>query len=106
MFPTAFKNWADHLVPGESRLAVILAHDRRQARVIFKYASVLLQTPLLCGLVEQERDEAIDLTNGLSIEIMAASFRAVRGYTLVAALCDESHFGEPRVILSTLTLKF
>src|SRR6202043_3690048 len=36
--------------------------------------------------------ERIDLSNSISIEISTANFRSVRGYTLVAALCDEIAF--------------
>ncbi len=96
MFPTAFKNWADHLVPGESRLAVILAHDRRQARVIFKYASVLLQTPLLCGLVEQERDEAIDLT-----KLTVCRLRSwQQAFALSEVIRSLLHFATNRILAS------
>ncbi len=38
------------------------------------------------------RLEAIDLNNGVTIEILTASFRTVRGYTLIAALLDEIAF--------------
>jgi hypothetical protein len=41
-------------------------------------------------LIIRERQEGIDLSNSVSIEVHTASFRAVRGYTIVAALCDES----------------
>ena len=40
-------------------------------------------------MVERDGDEEIDLNNGITIEIQTASFRSVRGYTLIAALCDE-----------------
>jgi hypothetical protein len=43
----------------------------------------------LAQLVDRVSDNAIDLKNGISIEIQAASFRSVRGYSVIAALCDE-----------------
>ena len=43
-------------------------------------------------LIERSILEQIDLKNGLTIEIQTASFRTVRGYTIVAALCDEAAF--------------
>jgi hypothetical protein len=46
----------------------------------------------LVPLVEREAADAFDLSNGVTIEITTASFRAVRGYTLVAALVDEIAF--------------
>jgi hypothetical protein len=68
---------------------VIIATNRRQARVIFKYIAALLKVPLLSKLVERTTDDTIDLRNGLRIDIQTASFRSVRGHTIVAALCDE-----------------
>ena len=48
--------------------------------------------PMLARLVENRRAEAIDLTNGITIEVHTASFRAVRGYTVVACVLDEVAF--------------
>ena len=43
-------------------------------------------------MVENVTADAIELNNGITIEIHTASFRSVRGYTVVAALCDEIAF--------------
>jgi hypothetical protein len=71
---------------------MVIATDRRQARVIFRYVRALLRIPMLAALVERETADAIVLSNGIAIEILTASFRTVRGYALVAALCDELAF--------------
>jgi hypothetical protein len=93
VFLACFVEWAPFLSPGEHGTIMVLAADRRQSRVIFRYVHALLtRVPMLAALVERETAEAIDLTNGVTIEIMAASFRSVRGYTLIAALCDEIAF--------------
>jgi hypothetical protein len=93
VFLAAFVNWAPFLSPGERGTIMVLAADRRQARVIYRYAHALLtRIPMLAELIERETAEAIDLSNGVTVEIMAASFRSVRGYTLIAALCDEIAF--------------
>jgi hypothetical protein len=93
VFLAAFVDWAPFLSPGERGTIMVLAADRRQARVIYRYAHALLtRIPMLAALIERETAEAIDLTNGVTVEIMAASFRSVRGYTLIAALCDEIAF--------------
>jgi hypothetical protein len=93
VFLAAFRDWRPYLTPGERATIMVLAADRRQARVIFRYARALLQeVPALAALVERAVEEQIDLANGVSIEISAASYRTVRGYTLVAALCDEIAF--------------
>ncbi len=94
VYLAVFKNWDGRLVPGERGTVLVIAADRRQARVIFRYVSALItETPIIASLVDGEpTQERIDLTNGISIEISTANFRSVRGYTLVAALCDEIAF--------------
>jgi hypothetical protein len=94
VYLAVFKDWSGRLVPGERGTVLVIAADRRQARVIFRYITALItETPLIAALVEGEvTQERIDLTNGISIEISTANFRSVRGYTLVAALCDEIAF--------------
>jgi hypothetical protein len=93
VFLATFINWLPFLAPGDRGTVMVIATDRRQARTIFRYARALLsQVPLLAAMVERETSDAIDLTNGITIEILTANFRTVRGYTLVAALCDELAF--------------
>jgi hypothetical protein len=94
VYLAVFKDWSERLVPGERGTVLVIAADRRQARVIFRYITALItETPLIAGLVDGEpTQERIDLSSGVSIEISTASFRSVRGYTLVAALCDEIAF--------------
>jgi hypothetical protein len=93
VFLAVFRDWSEHLVPGESALVQVIATDRKQARVIYRYArAMLLHVPTLKPMVASESGDVIELTNGISIEITTASYRAVRGYTIVAALCDEIAF--------------
>jgi hypothetical protein len=93
VFLACFCEWSGYMSPGERGTIMVLAADRRQARTIYRYAHALLtRIPMLAALIERETAEAIDLSNGVTIEIMAASFRSVRGYTLIAALCDEIAF--------------
>ena len=47
---------------------------------------------MLTALVERETSDQIDLDNGISIEVHAASFRGVRGYTTIGVICDEIAF--------------
>ncbi|MET4483032.1 hypothetical protein [Bradyrhizobium sp. F1.13.3] len=93
VFLAVFKDWSGKLVPGERGTVMIIAADRKQARVIFRYiTAMLMETPLRDLVDGVPTQEKIDLINGLSIEISTANFRSVRGYTLVAALCDEIAF--------------
>jgi len=72
---------------------MVIATDRKQARVIFRYIRALLtRVPLLASIIERKTVEAFDLSNSVSIEVQTASYRSTRGYTIVAALCDEIAF--------------
>jgi len=92
VFLACFHDYAAYLAVGERATVMIIATDRRQARVIFRYVRGLLRIPILAALIEHERQEAIDLSNGVSIEIQTASYRTTRGYTLAAVLADELAF--------------
>jgi hypothetical protein len=89
---SVFVDWLPYLVAGERGTIMVIAADRRQARTIWRYARAMLRVPLLAALVERQTEDTLDLTNGVTIEIAVASFRSVRGYTLIAALCDEVAF--------------
>lgn len=88
-----FHDYRRYLQPSERGTIAIIAADRRQARVIFRYVRGLLNNvPMLKLMVERETADSFDLTNSVTIEIQAASYRSTRGYTLVAALADEIAF--------------
>lgn len=89
----AFYDWTPFLAPGERGMIMVIASDRKQARVIFRYIEALMRSsPLLYRLVENHTMESFSLRGRVTIEIHSASFRAVRGYTVVAALLDEIAF--------------
>jgi hypothetical protein len=87
-----FRDYRDILAPGEIGVVMILAADRRQARVILGYINAFLSIPLLASMVVDRLKESITLDNRVQIEIHTSSFKATRGYTLVAAICDEIAF--------------
>jgi hypothetical protein len=93
VFLACFIDWSPYLVPGEVGRIVIIAADRKQARVIFGYVAGFLENiPMLTGMILRQTQDALDLANGITIEIQAASFRTIRGYSLVACLADEVAF--------------
>jgi len=86
-------DYAALLAPGETPTVAVIAADKRQARTIFRYIrGLLVNVPLLAPLLAAETAESLTLSNGVMVEVQTASYRAVRGYTLVAALCDEVAF--------------
>lgn len=81
------------LAPGERGVLQVIAADRRQARVVFRYIKAMLSgSDVLRGLVTRETANMIDLSNRISIEIHTASFRSVRGYTCIGVVADEIAF--------------
>jgi hypothetical protein len=91
VFLACFRQYV--LAPGERGVVMVIAADRRQSRVVKRYVSALLHSlPMLHRLIASETRSTIVLSNGIDIEIHTASFRAVRGYTVVGAILDEIAF--------------
>ena len=88
----AFYDWSPFLTDSEKGTIIIVAADKKQGRAIFRYLSGMLKIPLLAGRITRETANSIEMSNGIVVEIMAANFRTVRGYTIVAALADELAF--------------
>ena len=90
VFLACFFDYKPYLAPGEHGTVALIAQDRKQARVLMRYISGLLNgVALLKPMVDKEGIESIELTNEVDIEIHTSSFRAVRGYTVLACICDE-----------------
>ncbi len=93
VYLAAFKDWRPYLQPGEMATVMVIAADRKQARVILGYIKGLLtNVPMLAKLIRRETAEAIELADRVAIEVHTASHRSTRGYTVVAALLDELAF--------------
>jgi hypothetical protein len=93
VFTCCFREWRSVLSPGERGTFMVLAADRRQARVVFRYVAAFVdQIPMLAAMVEKRTAEAIYFTNGTVVEVHTVSFRSVRGYTLLGVVCDEIAF--------------
>jgi hypothetical protein len=72
------------LVRGETGVVLLIAPDQRQAKIALDYCRAALeQSPILKQLIESRSTDALQLTNGICIEVRAASFRRLRGPTYV-----------------------
>jgi hypothetical protein len=70
VFLACFRDWRPYLGPGERGTIMIIARDRRQARVIRRFIAGLLHSvPMLKSVIEEERTESIELKRSVSIEI-------------------------------------
>ncbi|APO74580.1 hypothetical protein AM571_CH01759 [Rhizobium etli 8C-3] len=93
VFLACFFDYRQYLAPGERATVLVIATDRRQARVILRYVRAMLDNiPLLKDMVERDTADSFDLDNSTTIEVGTASFRSTRGYTYAAVLCDELAF--------------
>lgn len=81
------------LAPGETARILIICPDRRQARVAFGYCRYMLTSiPVFAELIERETQDAIELRNGVAIEIVTCSAVSARGYSSPLVIADEAAF--------------
>jgi hypothetical protein len=90
LYLAAFHDFSRWLGSGEKGVVLICAPDKKQCRTIFIHG--LLEAPLLANMVARKTADSIELTNGIVIEVVPASFKSVRGYAILAALIDECAF--------------
>jgi hypothetical protein len=80
-----------YLSGGEFGYVLITAVDKLQSQIVKRYcANMLRKSPILRKMIRAERTNEIELTNNVIISIRPASYRSVRGYTLIAAILDEA----------------
>jgi hypothetical protein len=93
VYQAIFFDYSKYLSVGERGVIQIVAADKAQAGVIFNYIKGILHgVPFFTQYIERELTDRIDLTNGISIEVMACSFRSIRGRSLVCFIGDEIAF--------------
>jgi hypothetical protein len=81
------------LAPGERGVLLCIAPDQRQASITLDYADAAFSgSPILKQLVGNRTADALELTNGVSIEVRSSSFRRLRGPTYIAVIADEAAF--------------
>ena len=81
------------LAPGEQGLVAILAPTKRQAVIILSYLRAIFRlSPLLENEIIRETKNGFELSNQVTIEILAGDPKTVRGFTLLAAIIDEISF--------------
>ena len=81
------------LSTGERGVVLLLAQNMRQAQVVRNYIEGKIQkSPILSRHVQATRAQELDLDNGITIAIHPASFRSIRGLSVVACICDEIGF--------------
>jgi hypothetical protein len=93
VYLACFRDYSAVLAPGEVGTVAVVAADRKQARTILRYVNGFLNAvPMLACMVEGRTSEGVTLSNRVVIEVHTASWRTLRGYTLITAICDEIAF--------------
>jgi hypothetical protein len=85
-------NYAAILAPGEAGIVPVIAADRQQARSTLGYLKGLVRLPAFAPYVVRVLKDSIELKTGVEIRVGTASFRTVRGYTLVGVVLEEVAF--------------
>jgi hypothetical protein len=81
------------LAAGETGIVLCIAPDQRQAKITLDYGAAAFEaSPILRQLIASRTADTLELTNGITIEVRAASFRRLRGPTYVAVIADEAAF--------------
>jgi hypothetical protein len=89
----AFVDWSPVLSRGERGLVLCIGADQRQAKITRdRIEGVFDASPALSKLITNRTADSIELSNGIIIEVRAASFRRLRGPTAVAVISTEVAF--------------
>jgi hypothetical protein len=82
-----------HLSAGETGIVLLLAQNMRQAKVVRGYIEgKIRKSPVLSRHVVAARAHELELDNRITIAIHPASFRSIRGLSVVSCVCDEIAF--------------
>ena len=84
----------DHnLSAGETGIVLLLAQNMRQAKVVKGYIEGKIdRSPILRRHIVAKRAQELELDNRITIAIHPASFRSIRGLSVVCCICDEIAF--------------
>jgi len=88
-----FKDWGGVLSKGERGYIFIIAVNKSQGAIIKEKIEAILELqPHFKSMVSKITVDEIELKNGITIAIKPASFRSVRGYTILCAILEELSF--------------
>jgi len=89
-----YEAFRDHnLSRGDRGYVMLIAPAMYQAEIAMRFIRAYLNSsPLLKQYVGRERSEEVELTNGIIIACYPCSYVAVRGLSVVCAICDELAF--------------
>ena len=81
------------LVAGETGVALCLAPDQTQAKIILDYCSAnIMGSKILSQQLVNVVKQTIELKGNIQIQVKAADYRTLRGPSYITAVLDESAF--------------
>ncbi len=80
------------LQPGEIGVIPLIAADRAQARNSLNYLKGLAAHPVVEPFVQRVLRDSVEFRTGVVVQVVAASFRSTRGYTMIDAILEECAF--------------
>lgn len=92
LFLAIRRDYAKVLAPGERGVVPVIAADRLQARSTLGYLKGLLRLPAFAPYVGRVLRDHVELLTGAEIRVSTASYRTVRGYTLIGVVLEEVAF--------------
>lgn len=95
-YTAVFGNFGKYLRPGERAVVAIIAVDRQQAKICWRYINGFFDNPILKTLVTRRMENSanltIELSNGVDIEILSNNYRSARGRSFSCVIADEISF--------------
>ncbi len=86
------RDWRAVFPGGEKLVIPVLARDKYQATQILEYLKALLELHPFARWKWHDTQQRVSLRNDVTIQIMAASFRSMRGPTFLGVMLDEIAF--------------
>ena len=90
-YEAAYGGWLDFLASGEQAQIFVIANDKKQAGIVFRYIKALL-TQKYPGEILSETTGSLLLDNNIEILVQAATFRGIRGFSTACIILDELAF--------------
>lgn len=88
-----FRDWSPFLLPGEKPHIFLISVNKAQASILKdRIEAILNLQPTFKKMIKRILADTIELKNEVVIRVMPASFRSLRGYTIVCAILSEISF--------------
>lgn len=93
VYLAAFRDYRPYLAAGERAMIVIVCPDRDQAQNLLRFIEGMFEeSKVLSKLIEHQTRDTFELNTRVTISVMTASYKTIRGYTIACAIVDECAF--------------